>query len=114
MEALLTRIKAIPVVGPVVSWAEQHPRLAAWIVLAVGMVIILAVEARDVGLEIGQWLALVVATVLVAGLCIWIVSWEDSGDAEAPAEGAAGAEAPETPPAEDDEPVGGEPAEKTG
>ncbi len=65
---------------PPVKWALLHPRIAAWIVLSLGMVILLAIEARDVGLEAGQWIALIVATVGVAGLCIWIVSWEDVDD----------------------------------
>jgi len=72
---------------PPVRWASVHPRLAAWIVLALGMVILLVIEARDVGLLPGQWIALIVATVLVAGACIWIVSWEDKDepeDADAP------------------------------
>ena len=63
-------------------WASVHPRLAAWIVLALGMVILLVIEARDVGLLPGQWIALIVATVLVAGACIWIVSWEDTDEPE--------------------------------
>jgi hypothetical protein len=67
---------------PPVRWASVHPRLAAWIVLALGMVILLVIEARDVGLLIGQWIALIVATVLVAGACIWIVSWEDTDEPE--------------------------------
>ncbi len=67
---------------PPVRWASLHPRLAAWIVLGLGMVILLVIEARDVGLLPGQWIALIVATVLVAGACIWIVSWEDSDEAE--------------------------------
>ncbi len=67
---------------PPVRWASVHPRLAAWIVLALGMVILLVIEARDVGLLPGQWIALVVATVLVAGACIWIVSWEDKDEPE--------------------------------
>jgi len=71
---------------PPVRWASVHPRLAAWIVLALGMVILLVIEARDVGLLPGQWVALIVATVLVAGACIWIVSWEDKDEAEAPDE----------------------------
>lgn len=68
---------------PPVRWASVHPRIAAWIVLALGMVILLVIEARDVGLLPGQWIALVVATVLVAGACIWIVSWEDSDEEDA-------------------------------
>src|ERR1041385_6937991 len=68
---------------PPVRWASVHPRLAAWIVLALGMVILLVIEARDVGLLPGQWIALVGAAVLVAGACIWIVSWEDSDEEDA-------------------------------
>jgi hypothetical protein len=64
-------------------WVLRHPRVAGWIVLAVGMVALLIIEARDVGLLAGQWLALIVATVLVAGLCIWIVSWDDNNEADA-------------------------------
>jgi hypothetical protein len=41
------------------------------------MVTLLVFEARDVGLEPSQWFWLVVVTVLVAGACIWIVSWGD-------------------------------------
>ena len=63
--------------GPVVRWAENHPRPASWIVLALGMVILLVIEARDVGLLVHQWIALIVATILVAGACIWIISFED-------------------------------------
>ena len=54
----------------------QHPRLVAWFVLALGMVIMLLWAAKDVGLLPGQMAALVVATVLLAGLCVWIIGWE--------------------------------------
>jgi protein-S-isoprenylcysteine O-methyltransferase Ste14 len=56
---------------------NQHPRLAAWLVLAIGMVVILVWSARDVGLLIGQWIALIAATVGLAGLCVWIIGWEE-------------------------------------
>jgi protein-S-isoprenylcysteine O-methyltransferase Ste14 len=68
--------------GPVVGWIERHPRLSAWFVLALGMIILLVIEARDVGLLPGQWVALIVTTALVAGACIWIISWEDEEEAE--------------------------------
>ena len=68
--------------GPVVRWIEEHPRLSAWIVLATGMVIMLVIEGRDVGLLPGQWAALIVATILVAGACILIISWEDGDEGE--------------------------------
>lgn len=73
---------------PPVRLALRHPRVAAWIVLSLGMVILLVIEARDVGLQTGNWIALIVATVLVAGACIWIVSWEDVDERE-PVDGAA-------------------------
>lgn len=62
------------------SIVTQHPNLTAWLVLGLGMVIILAIEARDVGLEPFQWFWLVVITILVAGACVWIISWGDDDD----------------------------------
>jgi hypothetical protein len=59
------------------SWIKIHPKLAAWLVLAIGMVILVVLSAKDVGLLPGQWLALVVATIGLAGLCVWIIGWED-------------------------------------
>ncbi len=67
---------------PPVRWASVHPRLAAWIVLSLGMIILLVIAAREVGLAAGQWVALIVACILVAGACIWIVSWEDKDEPE--------------------------------
>ena len=58
------------------AWAGRHPRLVMWAVLAVGMVVILIWSAKDVGLLPGQWAALIVATILLAGLCVWIINWE--------------------------------------
>ncbi len=61
---------------------RAHPNLTAWLVLAVGMVAILLWEARDVGLEGMQWFWLILITVLVAGACIWIISWGDDDEEE--------------------------------
>ena len=58
------------------GFINQHPNLAAWIALALGMVIILLIAVRHVGLLPGQLLALVVVTILLAGLCVWIISLE--------------------------------------
>ncbi len=66
--------------NPAVKWVLRHPRISAWVVLATGMVALLVNEARNVGLLPSQWAALIVATVLVAGACIWIISWEDVDD----------------------------------
>lgn len=57
------------------GFVSQHPQLTAWAVLAVGMVIILIWAAKDVGLLPGQWAALIVTTILLAGLCVWIIGW---------------------------------------
>lgn len=83
-ERTLENLRQGSLSGPVVGWIEAHPRLAAWFVLALGMVILLVLEARDVGLLPGQWVALIVATVLVAGACIWIITWEDEEENDAP------------------------------
>jgi len=56
-------------------WSD-HPTLANWALLSVGMVIILLISARNVGFQPGQWLALIAATVALAGLSAWIISWE--------------------------------------
>jgi hypothetical protein len=56
-------------------WVE-HPILSNWAVLAFGMVIILYFSARHVGFEPMQWVALVGATIALAGLCAWIINWE--------------------------------------
>lgn len=64
----------------IVKWVMRHPRISAWVVLGAGMVGLLVYEARNVGLLPSQWLALIVATILVAGACIWIISWEDKDD----------------------------------
>lgn len=59
------------------QFIDEHPQIFSWIVLSIGMVVILVWSAWDVGLMAGQWVALIVATVAVAGLCIWIIGWED-------------------------------------
>jgi hypothetical protein len=62
------------------NWIMQHPNLAAWFVLALGMDILLVIEARDVGLVGSQWFWLLFITTLVAGACIWIISWGDDDE----------------------------------
>jgi hypothetical protein len=54
----------------------QHPRLLAWFILAAFMVPMLLWASKDVGLLPGQLVALVVSTILLAGLCAWIIGWE--------------------------------------
>jgi hypothetical protein len=47
------------------------------------MVAILIWSAKDVGLEAGQWAALIVTTILLAGLCVWIIGWNGEEREEA-------------------------------
>lgn len=70
------------------DWWDRHPYLLSWLVLAIGMVAILLVSSRDVPLQTLQRFWLVVATVGLAGLCVWIISWEDDpldGESDPPA-----------------------------
>jgi hypothetical protein len=64
------------------NWIGAHPNLSAWAVLALGMVILVAFAAQDVGLSGLQWFWLVVINILVAGACIWIITWGDDEDDE--------------------------------
>ena len=62
------------------AFINEHPQIVSWIVLSIGMVAILVWSARDVGLAPGQWAALIIATIAVAGLSVWIIGWEDELD----------------------------------
>jgi hypothetical protein len=55
---------------------RAHPNLVAWVFLAVAMVAMVLYAGKDVGFLPLQTLALVVATVVLAGLCVWIINWE--------------------------------------
>lgn len=61
---------------------ERHPYLTAWFVLALGMVIMLLFASQNAGLEPHQLAFLVLATIGLAGACVWILTWE-SGEDEA-------------------------------
>ncbi len=50
-----------------------HPRLVAWAGLALGMVVMLLLAAKDVALQPSQLATLVIATIALAGLCVWII-----------------------------------------
>jgi len=56
---------------------QAHPLLVTWLVLTVGMVAILLWASRDTDLLAHQRLFLVFATVGLAGLCAWIIGWEE-------------------------------------
>ena len=54
----------------------EHPNLVAWLLLSIGMVLMVLFAARDVGFQTGQMLVLVIATIILAGACVWIINWE--------------------------------------
>lgn len=58
------------------QFATRHPMILAWVVLAICMVAMLLFASRDVDLLPTQRLALVVATIGLAGACVWILTWE--------------------------------------
>ncbi len=62
------------------QFANNHPQITSWIVLAIGMVIILIWSAKDVGFTPSQWAAVIVTTILLAGACVWIISWGDDDE----------------------------------
>lgn len=64
------------------KYASDHPQITSWIALAIGMVIILIWSAKDVGFSAGQWAAVIVTTILLAGASVWILGWgDDDNDA---------------------------------
>jgi len=46
------------------------------------MLVILFWSAHHVDFTLSQWAALIVATILLAGLSVWIISWEDEDEEE--------------------------------
>jgi len=61
---------------------DEHPRLSMWIILAIGMVVIMIVAARHVGFTPAQWAWLIAATIGLAGVCTWIITWGDQQEQE--------------------------------
>lgn len=59
------------------SWITRHPYLAMWLALAIVMVVLVLVLGPTQGaLQARELAVILVATVLLAGLCVWIISWE--------------------------------------
>ncbi|MBC8448378.1 MAG: hypothetical protein H8D78_11575 [Chloroflexi bacterium] len=56
---------------------DEHPRLSMWVILAIGMVAIMIWAAWSVGFTAAQWAWLIAVTIGLAGLCSWIISWEE-------------------------------------
>ena len=58
------------------SLLSRHLYLAVFVLLTAGMEVVLFLASRNVALAPTQYGAVAVATALVAGLCVWIITWE--------------------------------------
>jgi 4-hydroxybenzoate polyprenyltransferase len=65
---------------PPLGFARAHPYISCWIVLAIGMVIMLLASSTHAGLLPRQLAFLALMTVLLAGACVWIISWDADED----------------------------------
>ena len=63
-------------VSSLIQRLRNHPNIIMWLLLSLGMVAMVLYAAKDVGFLPMQTLALVIATVILAGLCVWIINWE--------------------------------------
>ncbi len=73
------------------AFTDARPRSASWIFLAIGMVVILIIAApKDGSLTPSNWAFLIIATIGLAGLCAWIIGWEDGEDPDDDIEAAVG------------------------
>ncbi|HEX2037715.1 MAG TPA: hypothetical protein VHS99_26360 [Chloroflexota bacterium] len=62
-------------------WYRRRPRLVAWLILAVGMVLVVVIFGRDAGLTLQQHATLAALAVPLAWVCTWIVFLEERDDA---------------------------------
>lgn len=63
--------------GALRQLVQGHPQLTAWLALAAGMVVVLLVAVREVPLLPSQLAVLIISTIILAGLCVWIIHWEE-------------------------------------
>ncbi len=65
----------------VLAFLRRHPYVGAGVVLAAGMVVMLVLAARGNALTSSQLAFLVLATLALAVLCAWVMSWNSGDDA---------------------------------
>ncbi len=80
MERLFNALRGVLPVQALVRLAEERPRFAAWMALSMGICVVLAISGRNASMPLGPWLVLFTVGTLTAGLCIRIVTGDDSGD----------------------------------
>ncbi len=55
---------------------DRYPRLSSWVVLAAGMLAVFFWATRDLAVAPAQRLVMAASTVVLAGICVWIIYWE--------------------------------------
>ena len=58
------------------EFVRRRPRVIAWLVLSAGMVTMLLFSTRSQGLRPSQLATLAFSTIVLAGLCVWVIGWE--------------------------------------
>ncbi len=58
------------------DWLGRHPRLVAWVILAMVLIAVVAFDTRSLGLRGARMLLLVLAALGVSAAAVWIVSWD--------------------------------------
>ncbi|SRR6266542_1166941 len=69
--------RRLPLVSPVVAAYDRRPRLVAFVLMTVAMVAMMTVFSWQTGLAFRQWIALAVATVVLAWLCVLVTFLEE-------------------------------------
>ena len=78
LHSLAAPLRRLPPLRLVSRWYVRRPFQTAWGLLAAGMLVLMAIFSTDVGFTLRQYAALSVATILLAGLCTWIIFLEDA------------------------------------
>jgi hypothetical protein len=69
--------RKLPLVLPLERAYAERPKLTSWLVLTAGMEVMMTLFSWSTGLGFRQWIALAVATLLLAWLCVWVVFLEE-------------------------------------
>jgi hypothetical protein len=105
MHRLAHALHISPLIDGATRFAKAHPRATAWMVLSAGVCAVLAFAGRGAGVPLGPSLVLFLVGVLVAALCVMIVTGEEEDECYA----APNHSAPQTSAEPDDSANGSEP-----
>ena len=77
--SFVSRLKygRLPFLRPIAAAYDRRPRLVAFLLMTVAMVLMMTVFSWQTGLEFRQWIALAVATVVLAWLCVLVAFLEE-------------------------------------